>query len=292
MIRSMTGFGRAEHAAGSWRCGVEIRSVNARFLDARIKLPPGLNHMEEEMQKIVRAACERGKIDCTVFLAPLDESEGTLRINKPLARQYAALLRELRAEFHTDFEVNLSELVNTRDLVQPVSWEAQAEAVENLIRTALAAAVRELAVMREREGENLAADLVSRVAQLRAQIAEIVPLTEDLPKQYAQRIRENLARLVEGPVASEDRILQEISILADRCDVSEEITRFNAHLDHVESMLQQGGVVGRKFEFLLQELNREANTLTNKGNDAQVSARVVEIKSILEKLREQIQNIE
>jgi len=292
MIRSMTGFGHAEQATELWRCGVEVRSVNARFLDVRIKVPPGLSQLEEALQKLVRGACERGKVDCTITLSPLDEGARTFRINKGLAQQYGRLLRELRETVHTAFDIGIGDLVNTRDLVQQVSFEEQSEQVTGLIQETLTGALAQLNGMREREGEATKADLLARVGELRTQMEQIVPLTQGLPDQYARKLRDNLARLVEGPLASEERILQEIGIFADRCDVSEEITRFTTHLSHLEALLAEGGAVGRKVEFLLQELNREINTLVNKANEAEVSARGVEVKSILEKLREQIQNIE
>ncbi len=292
MIRSMTGFGRAEKSAGSWRCGVELRSVNSRFLEIRMKLPGGLARLEEPLKNIIKAGCERGKIDCTIALGPENQEGQALALNKALVRQYAQLLEAFRDELGTEIQVTLGNLANIKDLILTDQWSQEAEGVQGLMEDCLAAAAKELVVMREREGASLQTELGKRFTVIRGITAEIVPLIENIPEQYAERLRNNLKRLMDGTPPNEERILQEMALLADRCDVSEELSRIETHLQHLEQMLAEGGAVGRKIEFLLQEINREANTLAAKSNEVPVSARVVEIKSELEKLREQVQNIE
>jgi uncharacterized protein (TIGR00255 family) len=292
MIHSMTGFGRAELTEGDWRCGVELRSVNSRFLEIRLKLPSGLARLEEGLKNVIKAACARGKIDCTITLAPDNPEAHALAVNKPLLQQYARLIEAFREELGEKIEITLGNLTNIKDLILTDHWEENDEPVENLMKNSLGAAVKELLAMRAREGESLQTEMLGRFANIRAIKEEIIPLTRDIPEQHGERLRDNLKRLMGPAVQNEERIFQEIAILADRYDVSEEISRIETHLQHLEQMLGEGGVLGRKFDFLLQELNREANTLAAKSNDVPVSTRVVDIKSELEKLREQVQNIE
>jgi uncharacterized protein (TIGR00255 family) len=291
MIQSMTGFGRAEATGEGWHCTVELRSVNNRFLDARIKLPPGFTHLEEPLKKALRARCERGKVDGTVTLA-VQAGQSSLAVNRPALERYAGVIREVSSVLGCPVQVTLGDLVNAREPLLTPAWETRREAVERLIEDTFAQAAEALAAMRRQEGRALARDLRARAALLRGHIAAIAPLAAELPRLYARRLRESLARLSEGPLPMEDRIAQEVVLLADRSDVSEELARFNTHLDVLEKMLAEGGVLGRKFEFILQELNREANTLAVKSGDAAVSTHVIEIKTELERLREQIQNIE
>ncbi len=291
-IRSMTGFGQAECSAAGWRCTAELRSVNGRHLDVRLRLPSGLGPLEEPLKKRVRADCERGNVDGTVILLPEAGGAPALTVNRPLLSAYRSALQEIAEVLGQPVQVTLGDLLANRELIQQQSWEAQREPVEALVREALEGALRGLLHMRETEGAALKATLLARADALQALAEQAQPLTADLPQQYARRLRENLAKLASGPMPDEDRILQEISLFADRCDVSEEFARLHTHLEHLRGLLEQGGPVGRKFEFLLQELNRETNTLGSKSSDAQVGALVVEMKSEIEKLREQVQNIE
>jgi uncharacterized protein (TIGR00255 family) len=292
MIRSMTGFGQAEGSAAGWRCTVELRSVNGRYLDVRLRLPAGLTQLDEPLRKRIKAACERGKIDGTVNLLPENGAGPVLAVNRPLLESYRAVLREIAEVLEQPVRVTLGDLLANRELIQQQSWEGHDEQIEALVDDTLQAALGGLLAMRETEGAALKAALLEHAASLEGLVEQARPLTADLPAQYARRLRENLARLSEGPLPAEERILQEISLFADRSDVSEEFARLHTHLEHLRGLLEQGGPVGRKFEFLLQELNREANTLGAKNSDTQVSAIVMEMKSEIEKLREQVQNIE
>lgn len=305
MIQSMTGFGRAESSAGGWHCAIELRSVNSRHLEFRMRLPSGLAQLEEPLKRRLRERCERGKVEGNVALSADGESFGEMTLNRPALERYALLLKEVERATQIKPLVTLGDLMNAREPILQSALDGHAEEVEALVDRTFRLAVDALLTMRQREGDALAADFRSRFALLREHLAVIVPLVQDLPRQHAVRLREHLAKLValasDAPgaqaggrisPAQEDRIQLEIALLAERCDVSEEITRFGAHLDHLEQLLGQGGPLGRKFEFLLQELQREANTLSVKSSHPQVSARVVDIKTEIERLREQIQNVE
>lgn len=292
MIHSMTGFGRAEKTSGSWRCGVEVRSVNSRFLEVRFKLPGGLYHHEDVLKKVVRKYCERGKLDCTLTVTPQNHEGGGLALNEALLQQYARLLHTFQEALGAEIQVTLGNLTNIKDLILTDQWAEETGEVEALMTETLSHAVQELEAMREREGSALLAELTERVRTIRAIAGEVGPLAQEIPEQQARRLRENLNKLMAPGQPTEERILQEIAILADRYDSSEEISRLDTHLAHLEQMLEQGGAVGRKVDFLLQEINREANTLAAKSGDVTISRHVVDIKSELEKLREQIQNVE
>lgn len=292
MIRSMTGFGRADDSADGWHCNVELRSVNNRYLEIRFKLPQGMTYIEEELKNILKKRLGRGKIDCTIILTPEDSETGGLVWNETLLRQYSKLLDSFQDIIGREIEVTLGNLTNIKELIQPEGWEKHRAAVEPLLRKTLGEAVEKLMSMREREGAALKEDLLSHLEAIGGQIDLILPMAKGVPENQAKRLRDNLKRLLDKVPVNEERLAQEIAITADRYDVSEEITRGKTHLDHLEHMLREGGEMGRKFDFLLQEVNREANTLSAKSNDAEISARVVEIKSLVEKLREQIQNIE
>jgi len=307
MIQSMTGFGRAEASAGGWHCAIELRSVNSRHLEFRLRLPSGLAHLEEPLKRRLRERCERGKVEGNVALSADGEAYGEMTLNRPALERYALLLKEIERAIQIKPLVTLGDLMNAREPILQSALDGHTEEVEALVDRTFRQAVDSLLTMRQREGEALAAEFRSRIALLREHLATIRPLVQDLPRQHAVRLREQLAKLLtlatEAPgapaqaggrfsPAQEDRVLLEIALLAERCDVAEELTRFGTHLDHLEQLLGQGGPLGRKFEFLLQELQREANTLSVKSSQPQVSARVVEIKTEIERLREQIQNME
>jgi uncharacterized protein YicC (UPF0701 family) len=309
MIQSMTGFGRAEVAAGGWRCTVELRSVNSRHLEFRARLPAGLTQLEETLRKRLRGRCERGKVEGSIALVAEGGEFGELVLDRAALERYGRLVREVAQHTGIQPQVTLGDLLNAREPILRSALEGDSVEAQALVEQAFGQALEALVAMRAREGAALAEDFRNRIGLLRGHLDAIVPLTRDLPQQNALRLREHLARLVglagdpagtygstaSGPrftAAQEERIHLEIALLADHCDVTEEVARFGTHLDHVGDMLTEGGALGRKFEFLLQELQREANTLSVKSSQPQVSARVVEIKTEIERMREQIQNIE
>jgi len=292
MIRSMTGFGQGDRSAGGWRCTVEVRSVNGRHLEQRLRLPSGLGGLEDRLKKDIKARCERGNIDVMVTLVASGGESSALALNRSVLEGYATLLKEMEKVLERPVHVALGDLLANRDLVQNNSWEEQREAIETLVRETLAEALEGLLAMREAEGEALHEAMTAHTNEV-ARIAEALkPIAEELPALYSKRLHDNLQRLSEGQLPQEDRIAQEIALFADRCDVTEEFARLAAHQEHLQGLWKEGGAVGRKSEFLLQELNREANTLGVKCNDTRVGTLIVELKSQLEKLREQIQNIE
>ncbi|MDH5752415.1 MAG: YicC family protein [Deltaproteobacteria bacterium] len=292
MIKSMTGFGRAEATASGWRGSAEVRSVNGRHLDIRLRLPGGMNYLEEPFKKIIRTRLERGKIEGSIYLAPDGEGEQPLALNKPLMKGLTALVEEASTLLGRPVSISLGDLMGVRELVRFDAWESRRDQFEELLGKVLNTALDELLSMRDTEGKSLHSELEDQRSRLREFIDKVEPLSRDAPRQYAAKLKDNLEKLLGENLPDNDRLAQEIALFAERCDVSEELARFRTHLDHLEKLMREDGPVGRKIEFLLQEMNREANTLGVKSNDTTISALVIEIKSTLEKLREQIQNIE
>jgi uncharacterized protein (TIGR00255 family) len=288
----MTGYGRAEKSGHGWRCAVEFRSFNGRHLEIRLRLPAGLGFLDDPLKKYVKTRCRRGNVEGTVILVAEGVEGGGFELNRPLLQAYGALVREVSQALEQPIHVSLGDLLANRELIQSDSWNNRREELQELVRGTAAEAMDGMITMRETEGRALKEALLQHSSNVRALVVEMIPLTEELPLHYARKLKENLARLAEGDIPGEERILQEITIFAERCDVSEEFARLQTHLDHMERLLDESGAVGKKSEFLMQELNREANTLGVKCPDLKVSSLVIEMKAEIEKLREQIQNIE
>lgn len=292
MMHSMTGFGRASKSEEGWMCSVELRSVNGRYLESRIRLPSSLLAMEEGLKKQIQAKCERGKIECSISLVPVGEGQALISLNAPLLRGLEAMLAKVEHQLGRSLQIGMGDLLAVKDLVRFDTWEGLDESVGGLVTATLDEALVELVNMRKTEGQSLHEELETRGRTLGTLVEAVMPLAAEVPAQYGKKLRENLIRLNEGNSIPEERIIQETALFAERCDVTEELTRFKTHLEHLSQILSEGGAVGRKIEFLLQELNREANTLGVKCNDTRISEKVIEMKSELEKLREQIQNVE
>ncbi|MDH4120296.1 MAG: YicC family protein [Deltaproteobacteria bacterium] len=289
----MTGFGRAEQSRGGWLCRVEVRSVNFRFLDPRLRLPPALAHLEEDLKAVVKKRLERGKVEITMHITPDLPATPDHGAGQPQANPFARLAQLARQaeQAGIPLRVSLREMMEFQEIA-PGGGEDNQEALGALAEDTLGLALDQLTTMRRVEGQALKADLSARLALMRGLMEQIVPLARELPALYAQRLKDNLARLNPGLTVDPERVALEMALFADKCDVTEEITRFMAHLDHMEQLMEEQGSVGRKMDFLSQELNREINTLTTKGGHQDISRLGVELKSELEKLREQAQNIE
>jgi uncharacterized protein (TIGR00255 family) len=294
MIRSMTGYGKADGEGACGRITVEIRSVNHRYGEISVRLPRPLLPFEGEVRKAVAARLKRGKIDVTIQRDETADLQNKPLVNIPLAKAYRDAFDQLREELglYTD-QVNLSLILAQRDvLVGGRPEEADDEGARQELMEAVLRAVDLAEAMRLAEGGALKADLEGRrqaLALIMDRLAQRVPVAVE---NSGARLRERLAQLLGDTAVDEARLAQEIAVMADRSDVTEELVRFNSHLAQFDQMLAQDEPVGRKLDFLLQELNREVNTIGSKANDAEVATLVIELKAELEKIREQVQNIE
>jgi|TARA_B110000091_G_scaffold68096_1_gene74894 uncharacterized protein (TIGR00255 family) len=289
MTISMTGFGAADAQWETWICQVEIRSVNQRFLDIRCRLPLGFQTMEPEIKKQIKAVSSRGKIDCSIKLEK-GASEEKLKLNLERAQHYNELLAEFEALSGRKVGVDARDLSSLNIIEENKSGEPP-EKCEKVIRECLSRALEGLQEMKEREGQAMQSDIQQRLSSCGNIVNSIEKLSQAEPERFRDRLQERFSQLTVGIEINPERLEQEIALLADRLDISEEVVRFRTHLEHMDEIMSQREV-GKKAEFLMQELNREVNTMASKSNHAGISQSSVEIKSELEKVREQLQNIE
>ena len=293
MIKSMTGYGKAERSVGDGRTlAVEIRSVNHRYGEITIRLPRHFYPFEQEVKKTVAERLKRGKIE--VFIQ--EDNSGTAltvpTLNLTLARGYLEAFRTLKGELNLDGDPGLALIASQRD----VFTMKEEPTTEDLLHDALMATVRHAVAvheeMRRREGATLLEDFLNRRANLTRLLEQVEKRAPTVVTEHAARLRERLRQLLGENPLDETRLLQEVAIMADRSDISEEIVRFMSHLQQFDEALTSGEPVGRKMDFLLQEMNREVNTIGSKANDTLLASQVVELKAELEKIREQVQNVE
>jgi uncharacterized protein (TIGR00255 family) len=294
MIKSMTGFGRSEYSDEKRNIVVEVKAVNHRFSDITVKMPRRYSFAEEKLKSIVKDIAKRGKVEVSVLIDNLSEDDVNVRLNIPAARQYYKNLIELKQEFSLEGGVSLSLLSGFPDVMKAIPDIYDEEAIIECLSLPVREAVAKLDLMRIAEGAKLAEDIVMRgklILSLAERIADQAPQTVQVYKTRLQeRISDLLGSSLEIP---EDRIALEAAIFADKSNITEELVRLSSHisqLEHIVTMSKEPD--GKKLDFLVQEMNREANTIGSKANDITITNYVLEIKSEIEKIREQIQNIE
>ena len=289
----MTGFGRAECQDGDYSYKAEIRSVNNRFIEINTRLPKAFLDLELPLKKLVKSHCARGSINVTITLANANGNPGDWEIkpNLPLASQYVEALKEIQTSLGLEGKVNIDSIIGLRDIIKvdPVTIDP---AKESLLLNIAESALASLQKMREEEGKYLQNDLSERIDTIEKHAEQIKTRQPEIIQEYKARLKEKIKLLNDGIEIDESRLAQETAILADRCDITEEITRFVSHLKQFRKLFESTEPMGRKLEFITQEINREVNTMGSKSSDIQVANLVIEIKSALEKIREQLQNIE
>lgn len=281
-IQSMTGYGEAEQ--GGFR--VEVKSVNHRFLDIHFRMPPTLSPHEMELKRLIKERFSRGRIDITISFTENTDIE--LSINHQVARKVLEGLSGIADTLNIESGVSLEYLFWFRDIVFKQTPRFKPEELFTTFETALT----RLEEMRKKEGAFLVKNILEIVHSIEELIESIEQFSTDSSEKRFSTLRERIKALVEGMQLDEQRLMQEIAYIADRADISEEITRLRSHIAQLKSILRQGGAVGRKMDFLLQELNREANTIGSKASDYQISEQVINLKTEIEKMREQVQNLQ
>jgi uncharacterized protein (TIGR00255 family) len=292
MINSMTGYGKGEAQVDNVSLTVEIKTVNHRYADITVKLPRTLLALENEIRRQVGQALRRGKIDVFVNFGSAEETAVLPVLNRPLALAYRDLFTNLRNDFGLSGGVTLELIAAQRDVVQLREAESSVESLQECLQTALERALEQLLVMRRAEGEATANDLRERLAQLDSLLDEVEQRAPQVPQEWQAKLMERLTRLQQSLEWDPQRVAQEVAMYADRCDISEELVRFRSHLGQFRAMFADAEPVGRRMDFLVQELNREVNTMGSKSNDADLTRVVVAMKAELEKVREQVQNVE
>jgi uncharacterized protein (TIGR00255 family) len=292
MLKSMTGFGREEGETTLGKLGVEIRSVNHRYCDINLKLPRRFNSLEARIKEMIRAEVARGRIDVAVKLDAKGEGQIQLDVDLSLAEQYYRALQVLKEKFHLQGEITLEHLAGAKELITAKEEVGDVEAYWPEIVAVLKQSLRDMDQMKRNEGISLGRDLgqrLDRISQLLGDVRVKLPLTL---KAYQERFKERLRTLLDGTELDPVRFQQEIALWVERTDITEELVRAESHLTQFRALLVSEEPVGRKMDFLLQEIHREVNTISAKVNDAEFSQKSVEIKSELERIREQVQNIE
>ena len=287
----MTGFGRASLQLGKQNLRLEMRSVNNRFLDLKLHLPWADGSVEQKVKQTLRDGLARGRVDVSVSADPTSAAAG-LALNKAIAQDLAGALDELKDLVGCDHATAARLLPTQRDLLAPALSISDSDALWAAIEPCVKRALEELVAMRAREGKALLADLSAALDALRRLRTEIQSSTASEPARRGEKLKARIDKLCGEVAVDADRLAQEIALLADRCDVSEELVRLESHFAQLDEMLAEDDAVGRKVEFMLQEVNREINTIASKTGDAAVSKLVVEAKGWLEKMREQAQNVE
>lgn len=297
MIRSMTGFGRGEYSDEISKVTVEIRSVNHRYLDIYVKMPRRYSFAEEMIKAAIKERLHRGKVEVSVSVDNIGKSDSDVRLDKELAARYYSVLSELRNsfDFGEDSRVSLSLLSKMPDVIVTTPAAEDEEAMAKRLLGATAKALDDFCSMREAEGEKLAADLSARadtIQEIRDRIEKRAP---EIEKEYAVKFRARVEEILGGVYeVPEERIALEAAIFADKANITEELVRLGSHISQLRGFLQSDGrdAVGKKIDFLIQEMNREANTIGSKSNDREITSNMLDLKAEIEKVREQVQNIE
>ena len=293
-MKSMTGYGRGECTMYERKFTVEIKAVNHRYNDITVKLPRAIMGFEDEIKKAISKKVFRGKLDVFVNFESFSQEDINISVNEPLAKSYTETLRKLKSDLHLDGDVTI-EIVSKLPDVITVDKSISNENTENEIRECLMKAVEDatdaFVAMREVEGETLKKNIIEKVAFVNDALQKIEERAPWVSKDYRARLEAKLADLDEIQV-DESRLLTEVLLFADKACIDEEITRLHSHISQMYSIVEENVPVGRKLDFLVQEMNRETNTIGSKSNDIEITNHVVDIKSEIEKIREQIQNIE
>ncbi|MBR4308748.1 MAG: YicC family protein [Oscillospiraceae bacterium] len=288
----MTGYGRGAQTLRGREITVEMRSVNNRFLDCNVKLPRAFGYAEDAVKQKIKEAVSRGKVDVYIAVHSTGEEEVNIGLNRPVLEGYLKAMRTMVAEYGVADDISTSTIARLPDIfVVEKAEEDEAQNVADIL-TVVEQAVEAYNAMRRTEGAAMEADLRSRAATILTCVEQVEQRTPVTLQEYRQRLENKMREVLENTNIDESRILTEAAVYADKIAVDEETVRLRSHISQLHSLLDQGGAIGRKLDFLLQEMNRETNTIGSKGNDIQQARTVVEIKSELEKIREQIQNIE
>ena len=292
MIKSMTGYGRGECADQNRKVTVEMKSVNHRYLDVTIKLPKKLNFFEASIRNELKKSIQRGKVDIYITYEDFTEHNVAVKYNKDVAEDYLKYLNQMTSDFNIDNDVRVSTLSRYPEVFELEEQDIDEEAWWHLIEGALNSALKEFVDTRIVEGENLKNDLISKLDGMLVDVEYIEKRSPQMIAEYKERLESKVKELLDSSQIDESRLMMEVTIMADKVCVDEELVRLRSHIETMKNDLLKGDGVGRKLDFVAQEMNREANTTLSKCNDIEISDHAINLKTEIEKVREQIQNIE
>ena len=291
MIKSMTGYGKSNLTVNLREYQVEIKSINHRYSDVNIKMPRTISYLEEDVKKEILKKVSRGKLDVFITYENNSKEGNEVKINTELAKLYIQQLRQLANEENLRANIEVTYIARFPDVLT-IKSNNDDEKIKQELLEAVSQAVLQLVNMREEEGTKISQDLQSRLCNIEAKIVEISKFSTGLIEDYVVKLEDRIKEILKTEDIDKSRLAQEVVIYADKCSVEEEITRLNSHISQFKQLLESNQAVGKKLDFLIQEMNRETNTIGSKANNLDITNNVVDIKTELENIREQIQNIE
>lgn len=291
MIKSMTGYGKSSLSINSRDYQVEIKAVNHKYIDINIKLPRVISYLEDDIRKIVNSKIKRGKIDISILFENYSNEGNDIRINTELAKMYIQNLKKLADEENISANIEVTEITKFPDVLTIKSNFDEKQIKIELIQ-AVEDALEQLINMRQNEGNRISQDIFDKILQIEKKNEEIFELSTGLIDEYVVKLEARIKEILKTEELDKSRLMQEVVIYADKCSVEEEITRLRSHIEQLRGLINSDEPSGKKMDFIIQEMNREINTIGSKANNLEIVNRVVDIKTILEDIREQIQNIE
>ena len=291
MVKSMTGYGKSNLSINSREYQVEIKTVNHKYIDTNIKIPRVISYLEEDIRKLIVSKIKRGKIDISIIFENYNEKENNIQINTQLAKTYIENLNKLAEEEKISANIEVTEITKLPDVLT-----IKSNLDENQIKIELLQvvddAINKLVDMRKKEGEKVSQDILSKISLIENKKEEIFKLSTGLIDEYVVKLEARIKEILKTDDLDKSRLMQEVVIYADKCSVEEEITRLTSHIEQLRTLIKADEPSGKKMDFIIQEMNRETNTIGSKANNLEIINNVVDIKTILEDIREQIQNIE
>ncbi|MBR2755444.1 MAG: YicC family protein [Lachnospiraceae bacterium] len=292
MIYSMTGFGRAELSESDKKFTVEIKSVNHKYFDLNIRMPRKFNLFESNIRNLLKEYASRGKIDLYISYEDLSESGTSLKYNKALAQEYYHFYKQIQEDFNIDDDIRTSTIARSTDVLVLEEQEINEEEMWSLLERPLKEAFSAFRSAREKEGEALKQNILGKLDEMQGHAAFIEERLPQIISEYREKLTERVKELLENSQIDEGRIAAEVTMYADKIAIDEELVRLSTHIRHMKDILEKGGESGRNLDFIAQEMNRESNTILSKSNDIDITNRGIELKTCIEKIREQVQNIE
>ena len=292
MIKSMTGFGAGDAETADFKVHIEVKAVNQRFLETNYHMPYSMNMFENQLTKKIKEYVSRGKLDINIRFQDLRDKAVTVKVDKGLVAAYGQALQEISSQLELSAPVTAAQIASYPDVLKLNEENADLEAAQPILMQAMEQALESFVAMREAEGQNIQRDLLARIGTLENFVGELEKLAPEIVAAYRQRFENLLREYLAKEDIEESRIIQEVALFTDKVNYTEETVRLRSHFDQFRQIITAGEPVGRKLDFLIQEMNREINTVASKANSAGAAQFVVDVKSEIEKIREQIQNIE
>lgn len=292
MIKSMTGFGAGDAETADFKVHIEVKAVNHRFLETNYHMPYSMNMFENQLTKKIKEYASRGKLDINIRFQDLRDKAVTVKVDKGLVAAYGQALQEISSQLELSAPVTAAQIASYPDVLKLNEENADLEAAQPVLMQAMEQALESFVAMREAEGQNIQRDLLARIGTLENFVGELEKLAPEIVAAYRQRLENLLREYLAKEDIDESRIIQEVALFTDKVNYTEETVRLRSHFNQFRQIITAGEPVGRKLDFLIQEMNREINTVASKANSAGAAQFVVDVKSEIEKIREQIQNIE